>query len=132
MPLVNRSKVTATFSMSALTDIIFLLLIFFMLTSSLVQIEPFDLPVSDSKTVANTDIVVSIDGDGKYKLNNKTITKDALEAALSTELSKAESQENLYVTVVSEVNNHFEETLEVLKMANRLKAKAILATQPRD
>lgn len=132
MPISKRSKVIAEFSMSALTDIIFLLLIFFMLTSSLVQIEPFELPVSDSKTVANTDIVVSIDGDGKYELNNKAITKDALEAALSAELNKSENQENLYVTVVSEVNNYFEETLEVLKMANRLKAKAILATQARD
>ncbi len=35
--------------MSSLTDIIFLLLIFFMLTSTLVRIDPFDLPESDSK-----------------------------------------------------------------------------------
>ena len=45
--------------MSSLTDIIFLLLIFFMLTSNFVKIQPFELPESDSKTVAPTSAVVT-------------------------------------------------------------------------
>lgn len=117
--------------MSSLTDIIFLLLIFFMLTSTLVQIQPFDLPESDSKTVASTDIVVGIDGDGVYTLNNKEIAKTALKPALQLKLREAENQENPYVTIVSEVNNEFNETLYVMKIANELRAKAIIATQPK-
>ena len=70
MGLKKRNKVSAEFSMSSLTDIIFLLLIFFMLTSNFVQIQPFELPESDSKTVAATSIVVSIEKDGTHTLNN--------------------------------------------------------------
>jgi len=55
----KRNKVSAEFSMSSLTDIIFLLLIFFMLTSSMVNVN-MELPVSDSKTVAPTDLAVML------------------------------------------------------------------------
>lgn len=131
MALKKSSKVSAEFSMSSLTDIIFLLLIFFMLTSTLVQIQPFDLPESDSKTVASTDIVVSIDSEGQYKLNNKDISKGGLKKALQAKLREVQNQENPYVTIVSEVNNEFNETLFVMKLANELRAKAIIATQPK-
>lgn len=133
MPLNKRSKVSAEFSMSSLTDIIFLLLIFFMLTSSLVQIQPFDLPESDSKVVAPSDLIVSIDEDGAYTLNGKSLSRRALPQALALkvkEIDKGES-EDVYVTIVSEVNNRFNETLEVMKIANNLRIKAIIATQPR-
>ncbi|MEZ4907473.1 MAG: biopolymer transporter ExbD [Saprospiraceae bacterium] len=49
MGLKKRNKTSAEFSMSSLTDIIFLLLIFFMLTASMVQIN-FEIPESNSKT----------------------------------------------------------------------------------
>ena len=62
--------------MSSLTDIIFLLLIFFMLTSSLVQIN-IKLPESDSKTVASTDLAVLVMKDGTFSINGKkTAVKD--------------------------------------------------------
>ena len=78
MGLKRQSKVSAEFSMSSLTDIIFLLLIFFMLTSNLVKIEPFELPISDSKTVAPQNVVVSISKSGEWKLNNDVIPVAAL------------------------------------------------------
>lgn len=131
MALSKRSKVSAEFSMSSLTDIIFLLLIFFMLTSSLVQIQPFELPESDSKTVAPTDLVVSIDQDKRYTLNGKPISKEALQKGLATKVSEAVDKDKVFVTVVSEVNNEFNETLYVLKIANNLRVKAIIATQAR-
>ena len=70
MALKKRNKVTAEFNMSSLTDIIFLLLIFFMLTSNIVQIKPFDLPISDSQTVAPTNIVVQLERNGNTSVNN--------------------------------------------------------------
>ena len=131
MGLKKRSEVSAEFSMSSLTDIIFLLLIFFMLTSTLVQIHPFELPESDSKTVASTDIVVGIDSEGQFTLNNQEIAKSGLKQALQLKLQEVENQQNPFVTIASEVNNEFNETLYVMKIANELRAKAIIATQPK-
>jgi len=82
MGLKKRSKVSAEFSMSSLTDIIFLLLIFFMLTSSLVKFDQFDLPESSAQTMAPTSIVVTIDKPGKYTVNGKPTPKRAVKGAI--------------------------------------------------
>ena len=71
MGLKKRNGVNAEFSMSSLTDIIFLLLIFFMLTANFVRVDNVELPKSDSKTVAPTDIAVTIQKDGKFILNGE-------------------------------------------------------------
>lgn len=131
MGLKKRSKVSAEFSMSSLTDIIFLLLIFFMLTSTLVRIQPFELPESDSKTVAPTNIMVSIENDGRHTLNGTTISTRALERAMREGIEGMENRENVSVTIVAEVGTPFDAVEEVMKMAARLRIKAILATQPR-
>ena len=131
MGLKKTNKVSAEFSMSSLTDIIFLLLIFFMLTSTLVQIQPFDLPESDSKAIAPTDLVVSINEEGQYSLNNIELSKKALEKALRQKKAEAKNKENVTVTIVSHVDNKFNETLYVMKLANKLRLKAIMATQPK-
>jgi biopolymer transport protein ExbD len=68
MAIQRRNKVSAEFSMSSMTDIVFLLLIFFMITSTLVSPNALKLllPSSSSKTVAPQTIAVSIDKDIKY------------------------------------------------------------------
>lgn len=131
MGLKKRAKVSAEFSMSSLTDIIFLLLIFFMLTSTLVKIQPFELPKSDSKTVASTSVVVQIEKSGKHTLNNKDISARALRRGLQQEISKAESKENLTVTIVAETGVPFEDVVNVMEAASALRVKAILATEPK-
>lgn len=117
--------------MSSLTDIIFLLLIFFMLTSTLVKIQPFDLPESDSKTVASTSIVVTIEKSGKYTLNNKEISGSALERGLRQKVSESDNKDNLSVTIVAEVGTPFDNVVRVMNIAARLRVKAIIATQPK-
>ncbi len=131
MGLKKRSKVSAEFSMSSLTDIIFLLLIFFMLTSTLVRIQPFPLPKSDSKTVAPTSVVVTIEKSGKFTLNNKEINSNVLEKALRQEVRAAEQKDNVTVTIVAEIGTPFDEVVKVMNMAAKLKAKAIIATEPK-
>ena len=131
MGLKKRSKVSAEFSMSSLTDIIFLLLIFFMLTSNMVRIQPFPLPKSDSKTVAPTNIMVSIEKSGRHTLNGTEITPRALERALTQEVKGLDNRDNAAVTIVAEVGTPFDDVVEVMNMAARLRIKAILATEPR-
>ncbi|MEL6866189.1 MAG: biopolymer transporter ExbD, partial [Bacteroidota bacterium] len=104
MGLAKRNKVSAEFSMSSLTDIIFLLLIFFMLTANFVKVEPFDLPESDSKTVAPTSVaLVSINKKGEYSINGNEIPFRALEAAVRRELKAADNKESATLTIAAEV-----------------------------
>jgi biopolymer transport protein ExbD len=131
MGLKKRNKVSAEFSMSSLTDIIFLLLIFFMLTSTLVKIQPFDLPSSDSKTVASTSIVVTVEKGGKVTLNNQEVPMRALERALRTAVRTAENREGLTVTIAAEVGTPFDNVVDIMNIAAKLRVKAILATQPK-
>ena len=131
MGLKKRNRANAEFSMSSLTDIIFLLLIFFMLTSTLVKIDALDLPESDSKTVAPTSAIVVIDPSGRYKLNNETVTLTTLERALRSEIQESGNREDYTITIVAEKNTPFERVVDVMQVAGKLRVKTILATQPK-
>ncbi|MCB0596361.1 MAG: biopolymer transporter ExbD, partial [Phaeodactylibacter sp.] len=86
MGLKKRSKVSAEFSMSSLTDIIFLLLIFFMLTSSLVAPNALNLklPSSSKTSTPSTNKIddVRISQGGNYYLNNRSISLEGLESEM--------------------------------------------------
>lgn len=117
--------------MSSLTDIIFLLLIFFMLTSTLVRIQPFELPKSDSKTVASTSIVVSMEQNGRYTVNNQEVTSREIERELRKAVRTSDNRKNATVTIVAEMGTPFDNVVEIMEIANRLKVNAIIATEPR-
>ena len=131
MPLKKRAKVTAEFNMSSLTDIIFLLLIFFMLTSNIVQIKPFDLPISESQTVAPTNIVVQLEQNGETSVNNVTVSGAAINQAVSDALAQVDNQEKATVTIVAEVGVPFSRISPLMQLAASKKARAIIATQPK-
>lgn len=116
--------------MSSLTDIIFLLLIFFMLTATLVKIQPFDLPESDSKTVAAVSAVVSIDLAGEVLLDGEASNFRSMESALRKKFSEMPDRENAAITIVAEKGVHFQEVIRVMEIAGRLRVRAIIATQP--
>ena len=118
--------------MSSLTDIIFLLLIFFMLTSTLVKIQPFDLPESNSKTVASTSIVVTIEKTGKHTLNNLELPVSRMESQLRRKVRESDLKENVNITIVAEVGTSFDYVINIMKIASKLRVKAIIATQPKE
>jgi biopolymer transport protein ExbD len=129
MGLKKRNKINAEFSMSSLTDIIFLLLIFFMLTSSLVQIN-MDLPESDSKTVAPADLSVMVTKQGVITFNGKKSNMSMLSGQISSVLRTMENRKNATVTIIAEKNVPWKKTTEIMKIANALNCRAIIATQP--
>jgi len=114
----SRNKVSAEFSMSSLTDIIFLLLIFFMLTSTLVKLDTADLPESNSQTVAPTSIVVSVLENGKMNVNNKEVKSMA---QVNREVRKIynglEEKKGVTLTIVAEKKVPFNKTAEFLSIA---------------
>lgn len=117
--------------MSSLTDIIFLLLIFFMLTATFIRIQNVELPESDSKTVASTSVALTIEKDGSYSLNGDPVSSRQLEGALRRALDQLENRSNATVTIVAEKGVPFEKVSVVMAAASRLRVNAILATQPR-
>ena len=130
MAVKRRNKVSAEFSMSSLTDIIFLLLIFFMLTSSMIQIN-IELPESSSKTIAPTDYTVMMTKDGEIKFNGKTARLRDIERLIREANATAENKENATVAIVSEVGVPWKRVSDVMEIASKLKMRAIIATQPR-
>lgn len=129
MAVKQRNKVSAEFSMSSLTDIIFLLLIFFMLTSSMIQIN-IDLPESSSKTVAPTDYTVMMTVDGKITFNGQPARLRDIEGLIQQANAEASNKQNSTVAIVSEKGVPWKRVSELMEIASRLKMRAIIATQP--
>lgn len=135
MGLKKRSRVSAEFSMSSLTDIIFLLLIFFMLTSSLVKIASFELPESENKTVAPQSMVVEIRREGGdfqvYASGDLMRSGRQIERTIQREKGRSQDEE-FTVTIAAEKGAPFRYVLNVMKAANNQRVRAILATQPKE
>lgn len=130
MGLKKRNKINSEFNMSAMTDIIFLLLIFFMLTSRVVNVKPFELPESDVKTVAPSSLVLSVTRDGVFELNNEPVENELLESSVQTAIEAAENKDEITMTIVAEVGTPFDNVTRLMRIAAQNDIKAILATQP--
>ncbi|MEZ4983516.1 MAG: biopolymer transporter ExbD [Saprospiraceae bacterium] len=102
-----------------------------MLTSNFVRIQPFELPASDSKTVAPVSIVVSITKDGVYDVDNAPCRREDLAGRITAAVRKLNDPEHTAITIVAETGTDFEKVTEVLGIAAALKVQAILATQPK-
>lgn len=101
MALKRRTKVSANFSMSSMTDIVFLLLIFFMVTSTLVHPNAIKLLVpkkSNTPTAVKEYATVRVTASGTYYINGRTASADALESKLLDALSSSENQAIKLVT----------------------------------
>lgn len=136
MALRTRKKGIAEVNMSSMTDIIFMLLIFFMLTSTLVKMVPFELPESDSRAKASIKVTVEIQRDGLIEVNDIAVDSDEeIMAALRREVAAKTvgppDKSDVTVTIVPEVGVPFSQVTRIMKLANRIGTKAILATQPR-
>jgi biopolymer transport protein ExbD len=131
MGLKKRSKVNAQFNMSSLTDIIFLLLIFFMLTSTLVAPNALNLklPGSSRTNVSSTTEIddVRISREGVYYLNGQRIGLESLEQQLRRQASRSSQQ--LSITISPDAGTPVESVVAVMDLAMRLHINGILAME---
>lgn len=125
----GRNKVTPEFNMSSMTDIVFLLLIFFMLASTLVTTNAIDilLPKASGKTENKQSVAVSITKDLNYYIDQKLVGVSVLESELITMLS---SQDQPTIVLRAEKSVPVENVVKVMDIANRNKFKVILAVKP--
>ena len=129
MNLRGRNKVTPEFNMSSMTDIVFLLLIFFMIASTLVTTNAIDilLPTANGKTENKKSVAVSIKKDLTYYIDDKRIGESVLENELISLLSKKEEPT---IVLRAEKSVPVEHVVKVMDIANRNKFKVILAVKP--
>lgn len=134
MSLKRRQRVEPEFSLAAMIDVIFLLLMFFMLTSKFVTPNALNLslPSSTATTMASPNFAVSIDKNGDFYLDTRKTPEANLEAAVAARMKAAnKTPEETTITVVAEKGVPIENVVFVLDIANRLKVKTILATDPK-
>lgn len=129
MKIRGRNKVTPEFNMSSMTDIVFLLLIFFMIASTLVTTNAIDiiLPKASGKTENKKSVAVSINESLTYFIDQKVVGESMLETELIAALA---NQEEPTIVLRAEKTVAVEHVVKVMDIANRNKFKVILAVQP--
>ena len=130
MSLRSKNKVSANFSMSSMTDIVFLLLIFFVLTSTLVSPNALKLllPNSKARTLEKQTVSVSITPEIEYYIEDQKIPFEDLENQLIQLLSN-EVEPAIVLHADKTVDIEF--AVKVMDIAYRNKYKVVLATNPK-
>ena len=130
MSLRSKNKVSANFSMSSMTDIVFLLLIFFMLTSTLVSPNALKLllPNSKARTLEKQTISVSITPEIEYYIQDQKFPFDQLENQLKQRLA---NEEEPAIVLHADKTVDIEFAVKVMDIAYRNKYKVVLATNPK-
>lgn len=136
MAIKRRTKAEAAFSMSSMTDIVFLLLIFFLVTSTLVNPNALKLllPKSSNQVSAKPTLSVSIkhhtdSNTFSYHVNGdeKPVPFSSLEAIIADELKDAEDPT---FSIYADRTVPIEKVVDLMNIAKRNKFKVILATSP--
>ena len=130
MALKSRNKVSANFNMSSMTDIVFLLLIFFMLTSTLVTQNALDLalPQSSSKNTETTTLSVSIEKKDNvitYYIDKKDVEFEKLADLLIIKLKETKDK-GIILNAGKSVE--IEHVVKVMQIAYDNEFKLVLAT----
>jgi len=136
MAIKRRTKVDASFSMSSMTDIVFLLLIFFLVTSTLVNPNALKLllPKSTGQVAAKATVSVSIkhypeQGTVSYHINgNQTpVMFSEIEPQL---VDLLQFEEDPTFSIYADQTVPVGEVVAVMNIAKREHWKVIMATSP--
>jgi biopolymer transport protein ExbD len=130
MEIRGRNKINPNFNMSSMTDIVFLLLIFFMLTSTLVTVNALDilLPKAQGKTENKKSTAVSITRKLDFYVDRKKVGEGEIERYL---LNTLKDSEDPTIVLRAEEGVPIEKAVKVLDIANRNKIKVVLAVRPK-
>ena len=128
MNIRGRNKINPNFNMSSMTDIVFLLLIFFMITSTLVTVNAIDvvLPKAGGKAENKDAVSVSITDKQEYYIDQTMVSDKDLEVSL-LELIPEGAQTVLVIR--GDEKASYDKVMFVIDIANRNKMKMILAVK---
>lgn len=128
MGLQQKNKIDASFSMSSMTDIIFLLLIFFMLTSSFITPSGLsvNLPSSETSDIVMQEVTVSVTKELQFAVNDQVVAREQLKAVLTPLLEGKKGKVVLHLDKEVPV----EYLVEIGGIAAGLGANVSIATKP--
>lgn len=134
MALKKRNKASASFSMSSMTDLVFLLLIFFMITSTVVTPSAIKLllPQSSSQAAAKPLTRVYIDSNiNFYVAEGRNAERQVAFEDIEPFLQQVVLEEpEMYVALYADESVPYREIVKVLNIANKNKFKLVIATRP--
>lgn len=134
--LKRKNRISPQFSMSSMTDIIFLLLIFFMITSTVVSPNAIKvlLPQSSQQTSAKPLARVIIDRDLNYytAFGNEDEMPVLFEELTPYLIDYAAREPEMYVALYADESVPYSEIVKVLNIANENQFKVVLATRRPD
>jgi biopolymer transport protein ExbD len=127
MALSQRNKISVNFSSVGMTDVVFNLLIFFMLTSTMVHPSAIKLllPKGSTQTSAKPLTTVSITSDLNYYIEKQPVAFDQIENILKQKLG---SNPDTYISLHADKTVPFENVVRILDIAQRNNYKLIIAT----
>ncbi|MCD7972779.1 MAG: biopolymer transporter ExbD [Candidatus Azobacteroides sp.] len=136
MALRRRNKINPNFSMASMTDVIFLLLIFFMITATVVMPNAIklNLPQSKKESTAQPLSRVIIDQDLNYFVafgneKEQPVVFDQIAPFLQEAQSKSPE---MYVALYADESVPYREVVKILDIANRNHFKMVIVTHPVD
>ena len=130
MAITPRNKISINFSSTGMTDVVFNLLIFFMLTSTLVHPSALKLllPKGSNQTSAKPLTTVSVTSDLKYYVELQPVALEQLEDVLKQKLG---NNPDTYISLHADKSVPFENVVNVLNIAQKNNYKLIIATTPK-
>jgi biopolymer transport protein ExbD len=134
MALKRKTKINESFSMASMTDVIFLLLIFFMVSSTVVvpNAIKLTLPQAQKQTAAKPLSRVTVDAGLNYYVafgnqRERQVTFEEITPFLQEQYSR---EPEMFVILYADESVPYREIVKVLNIVNEQKFKIILATRP--
>lgn len=127
MNLRGRNKITPEFNMSSMTDVVFLLLIFFMIASTLAKnLDTIEvkLPQAKGKTENRNTVAVTINNRSQFYIDSKQISKSSMERELIAQLKSSSSPA---IVLRAEEKVPIDQVVFVMNIANENGIKVVLA-----
>ncbi|MDF9831700.1 biopolymer transporter ExbD [Parabacteroides sp. PF5-6] len=135
MALKRRTKIDPGFSMASMTDVIFLLLIFFMITSTMVVPNAIKvtLPQSQKQTAAKPLTRVTIDSRQNYYVafGSQRERQVSFEEITPFLQEMAIQEPDMYVALYADETVPYKEIVRILNIANENNFRMVLATRPK-
>jgi len=128
MKIQRRNKANPEFSLAAMTDVILLMLIFFMITSSAANQSAIEVNLPKAGAIEDNipnPLVVSIKPDGTYFVDDNPVTRDQLESVI---VSKLTNQTNKSFTIRADENTMHKDVVFVMEIAEKNKFNIAIAT----